>query len=81
VGRAVPGGTDDREHDTLIARGRVSADFVRIGRWKDGAATPAKWRPNVASVAYDVWMQAAAERPACPNDSSLADFLRDWSET
>lgn len=77
-----PGGKYDREHDTLIARSgrRVSADFVRIGRWKDSAATPAKWRPNVASVAYVVWMQAAAERPACPNDSGVAAFLRDWSE-
>jgi hypothetical protein len=25
-------------------------------------------------------MQAATERPACPNDSGVADFLRDWSE-
>lgn len=48
-----PGGKGDGEHDTLIARSgrRVSADFVRIGRWKDSAGTHAKWKPNVASVA------------------------------
>lgn len=77
-----PGDKYDLEHDTLIAQSgrRASADFVRIGRWKDSAATPAKWKPNVASVAYVVWMRAAAERPACPSDSGVADFLRDWSE-
>lgn len=77
-----PGDKYDREYDALIARSgrRVAADFVRIGRWKDSAAAPAKWKPNVASVAYVVWMEAAAERPACPKDSGIADFLLDWSE-
>lgn len=41
-------------------------DFVRIGKWKDAVQTPAKWKPNVASVAYPIWMQAASELPKCP---------------
>jgi hypothetical protein len=72
----------DAEHDALIAK-RESlspADFERIGRWKDAAKTDAKWKPNVASVAYDIWMQAASELPRCPDESRVVDFLRDWSE-
>src|SRR5579864_6811198 len=50
------------EHDKLIAiREPLSAThFVRIGKWKDSAETESKWKPNVASVAYPIWMQAAS---------------------
>lgn len=56
-------------------------DFEQIGRWKDAATTAAKWKPNTASVAYSVWMQAATELPICPtNEVGTAEFLTDWSE-
>ena len=69
-------------YDELVTkRGRLSADDVeQIGKWKDAARTPGKWKPNVASVAYPVWMQAASERPICPNEDHVAEFLNDWSE-
>lgn len=72
----------EAEHDTLIVkRGRLSsADFVRIGKWKDAAHTPARWKPNVASVAYDIWLTAASESPACPDENSIEVFLLAWSE-
>lgn len=55
------------------------SDFVRIGRWKDNANTGSKWKVNVASVAYPIWMQAAAELPKCPAQSQVAAFLDDWA--
>jgi len=55
------------------------ADFVRIGKWKDRANTDAKWKTNVASVAYRIWMMAASELPKCPEESRRADFLDDWA--
>ena len=72
----------DPEHDSLITKyeSLSAADFERIGRWKDGAKTEGKWKPNVASVAYQIWMQAASELPACPDESRVADFLQNWSE-
>ena len=78
-----------REHDSLLCRSRQAipkceslsaADFERIGKWKDSAETERKWKPNVASVAYQIWMQAASELPRCPDESRVADFLQDWSE-
>src|SRR4030095_12238651 len=50
-----------------------------IGRWKDAAISDAKWKANVASVAYIVWMQAASELPQCPEDAGVVEFLKDWS--
>jgi hypothetical protein len=72
---------DEEQHDTLLSRcGSLSAqDFRQMGKWKD-AATGGRWKPNVASVAYDVWMLAARRRPRCPHDSLVAAFLQDWSE-
>lgn len=55
-------------------------DFEQIGKWKDGVKTERKWRPNVASVAYPIWMQAASQLPKCPERSDVAAFLNDWSE-
>lgn len=65
----------------LIARHKSfsAADFEQIGKWKDAAQTAAKWKPNVASVAYPIWMQAASSLPECPDSSSVARFLDDWS--
>jgi hypothetical protein len=64
-----------------IYRSLSAADFERIGRWKDGALSVAKWKPNVAMVAYKIWMQAALELPGASIDENrLAGFLGDWSE-
>jgi hypothetical protein len=69
-------------YEDLIARHNIfsHADIEQIGRWKDAAKTEQKWRPNVASVAYEIWMQAASELPRCPGDEQTADFLNDWSQ-
>jgi hypothetical protein len=71
-----------RFHDELVRKHRAfsSADFERMGRWKDNAHTPAKWQANVASVAYDIWMQAASECPQCPLPGGEPAFLADWSD-
>jgi len=68
-------------HDDLIMKyeSLLADDFERIGRWKDAANSDAKWKPNVASVAYPIWMQAASELPRCPEEIGVADFLQDWS--
>lgn len=68
-------------YEELMARHESfsHADIERIGRWKDNAKTAVKWKSNVASVAYEIWMQAASEVPVCPKDDGTADFLDDWS--
>jgi hypothetical protein len=69
-------------YSELIAKHKsLSAeDFVQIGKWKDGVRTEGKWKPNVASVAYPIWMEAARELPKCPeSDEAVASFLDDWS--
>lgn len=73
---------DYAEHDNLMAKHKSfsAEDFVQIGKWKDGVRTEGKWKPNVASVAYPVWMQAASQLPECPQHSDVAAFLNDWSE-
>lgn len=65
----------------LIAKYKsfIAADFIQMGKWKDAANTKGKWKANVASVAYLVWMQVALEQPKCPEDSAVAGFLEDWS--
>ncbi|MFZ3375140.1 MAG: hypothetical protein WA183_06270 [Chthoniobacterales bacterium] len=70
------------EHDKLIAKPEPlsAAYFVRIGKWKDAAQAESKWKPNVAMVAYQIWMDAASKPPRCPDESQVADFLRDWSD-
>jgi len=70
------------EYDALIRsyKSLSAADFERIGKWKDGAKTQGKWKANVASVAYEIWMQAARELPVCPEETQVAAFLNDWSE-
>jgi hypothetical protein len=73
---------DDAEHRALIARSEVFSrdDFIRIGKWKDGATAEGKWRTNVASVAYPIWIQAAQELPRCPiKREDIEAFLTEWS--
>ncbi len=78
---------DDREdydpkYKPLIERYRAFSadDFRSIGKWKDQAEAAGKWKPNVASVAYRIWEQAAAERPSCPQgEPAVIAFLEDWS--
>jgi hypothetical protein len=61
-------------HDSLS-----SDDFVRLGRWKDGALKGGKWRPNVASVAYPVWQEAASSLSGARISSKDArEFLSTW---
>lgn len=67
-------------YSELIAKHKSlsAADFALIGKWKDAAKTEGKWKPNVASVAYLIWMQAASELPRCPEETNVADFLDEW---
>jgi hypothetical protein len=69
------------EPGDLIAKYKSlsAADFIQIGKWKDGAKTGSKWKVNVASVAYPIWMLAASELPKCPEENDVGDFLNDWS--
>lgn len=74
-------GYDENEYRDLISKHRAltAEDFRRIGKWKDRAATEKRWKPHVASVAYEIWEQAANESPQCPEESGVAAFLADWS--
>lgn len=73
---------DDEEHHELIAKHEsfLPGDFERIGKWKDGVTTESKWRPNVASVAYPIWMEAAQQKPTCPEEGAIKTFLNLWSD-
>jgi hypothetical protein len=73
--------TDYAGYDELIAKHEsfLAADFEQIGKWKDAARTAGKWKTNVASVAYPIWMLAASELPQCPEPSAAAEFLNEWS--
>lgn len=77
-----PDDYDEREYKDLIGLSEVYEDshYERIGKWKDNAKSPARWKPNVASVAYAIWMQAAAQLPRRPADHGIHTFLNDWSE-
>jgi len=72
---------DYAEYGELITKHKSlsAADFEQIGKWKDRAKTEGKWKANVASVAYPIWMQAASELPKCPEGRGVAGFLDDWS--
>jgi hypothetical protein len=71
----------DEEYDFLIARHKLfsTEDFVQLAKWKDGVRTEKQWKPNIASVAYLIWMQVAEELPKCPNEAHIRAFLNDWS--
>ena len=65
----------------LIAKHQAfsAEDFRRIGKWKDNADSPGKWKANIASVAYLIWEQAAAELPKCPANGEVLGFLDGWA--
>ncbi len=65
----------------LIAKHKSlsAADFELIGKWKDNAWSERRWKANVASVAYEIWMLAASELPQCPSPSTVEGFLNNWS--
>jgi hypothetical protein len=73
---------DESEYQDLISRyeSLSSTDYERIGRWKDNAKSASRWKPNVASVAYEIWMMAATKLPRCPADDGVVAFLTEWSE-
>lgn len=77
-----PADYDEAEYRDLIkGSGEFSpADYERIGKWKDNAQSISRWKPNVASVAYEIWMQAAKERPRCPAADGVGAFLSEWSD-
>ena len=74
---------DNRVYYTRIGRaGKLAAeDFETVGRWKEGclAENHGSWKPNTPA-AYEVWMRAKDKRPTCPPDSSIPDFLTEWSD-
>jgi len=76
-------GFDEDEYAQLIDLARQNSTpvgyFERVGRWKDSANTNGRWKPNVASVAYVIWLQAEAEQPCCPADEQAVSFLDGWS--
>jgi hypothetical protein len=74
-------GYDETEYRNLIEKHKSfsAEDFRRIGKWKDGATTEGQWKPNVASVAYSIWEQAAEELPHCPEDIEMGPFLGNWA--
>jgi hypothetical protein len=79
---------DENEYQELIKKhlSYSAEDFERIGQWKDGAlkhgvVIKGRWKPNLASVAYDVWMHAASVKPKNPtNADARRTFLREWAE-
>jgi hypothetical protein len=77
------GNRDNRVYFELIAReGKLSGeDFERIGQWKEQCWPPklGRWKTGTPA-AYDVWMQAKAALPICPDKDGIAAFLKDWSE-
>ncbi len=75
------GEQDRSEYARLIGlKGTFTADdFRAIGKWKDSAWAEAKYKPNVASVAFPIWEQAAEEPPQCPPDDGVQSFLDGWA--
>jgi hypothetical protein len=76
-------GFDEDEYTQLIdlaqQNSRPAKYFERVGRWKDSANTDGRWKPNVASVAYVIWLQAEAEQPHRPENEQALSFLDNWS--
>jgi len=77
-----PADYDEVEYTDLIGRCEAfsGADYERVGKWKDNARSTSRWKLNVASVAYEIWMQAATELPRCPANEGVPGFLTHWSE-
>ncbi len=75
-------GGDNDEYSALIGKqGKLSSeDFEQVGRWKEGLKpNNGSWKSGTPK-AYDIWMQAKADPPECPEQSGLAAFLDRWSE-
>ena len=76
-------GEDNAEYFALITKqGKLSSDdFEQVGRWKEGCLKPShgSWKTGTPK-GYDIWMQAKAEAPDCPEQSGLAGFLEYWKE-
>jgi hypothetical protein len=76
-------GGDNAEYFALITKqGKLSSDdFEQVGRWKEGCLKPShgSWKTGTPK-GYDIWMQAKAQPPNCPEQSGLTRFLEDWSE-
>ena len=68
--------------DALIRKPDLTAaDFEYLGQWKDNAlGKVGRWRANVASVAFHIWMQAASELPGGRiARADVPSFLAEWS--
>jgi hypothetical protein len=76
-------GDNDVYFDLIEKQGALSGDdFELMGKWKERCLKPANhgsWKTGTPR-AYDVWMQAKAELPKCPEEDGVANFLRDWSD-
>jgi len=74
---------DNREYFGLITKhGKLTGDdFELVGRWKEGCLKPkhGSWKAGTPK-GYEVWMQAKAEAPGCPEQGELSGFLKNWSE-
>ena len=72
---------DERTYQRLVNR-RIRLtreDFIAMGKWKDGATGGRRWARHVASVAYDGWIVIAKNRPTCPSEANVKEFLEKWS--
>jgi len=67
---------------TLMERHRAftADDFREIGKWKDQAWGKNRYKPNVASVAHEVWELAARKKPECPLRDQVREFLDEWAK-
>jgi hypothetical protein len=78
-------GYDDETYFDLVKLAQRNAltteDYVRMGKWKDGVGEdqPGKWRPNVASVAYEIWIEISRNEPKWLEGGEI-EFLDYWSE-
>jgi hypothetical protein len=78
-------GRDERVYQRLMLAAKKGPlkpeDFELIGRWKDAAWTDGRWKPHVASVAFNTWQAIANNPPVCPDEEGVAKFLGDWTDT
>jgi hypothetical protein len=78
-------GDDDDEYLKLVKLAQSNAltgeGYVRIGKWKDGVKEhqSGRWKTNVASVAYEIWMEISRQMPSYL-EGGETDLLNYWSE-
>lgn len=74
---------DERVYQELKAKNGIldGEDFEQIGRWKEACLGKDnnRWK-TLTTAAYDVWMEAKAKKPGCPDGEDVANFLKEWSE-